>query len=203
MPKEEKMTIDERFKCLRLVKKEYLKAGTAERGPLLDGPSQPSGASLLARRPLRFTRTLAHLDSLMPSRLQSSGSVSSSCRGFAKPDPQPWGTRRYLASVGRHHRTKTSSLESIWAAPRSWLASSTEAVASWPGSTATPRPVKAPKLSCDAWSRLPTNSYRRPALTVVVSLRSALLRLDPLTPGRECWPCRLTSPAGGMCLWAN
>jgi hypothetical protein len=36
MPKEEKMTIDERWKYLRLVKKRYVKAGKLERGFLLD-----------------------------------------------------------------------------------------------------------------------------------------------------------------------
>jgi hypothetical protein len=36
MPKEEKMTIDERFKYLRLVKKRYAKAGKLERGRLLN-----------------------------------------------------------------------------------------------------------------------------------------------------------------------
>jgi len=36
MPEEEKMTMDERFKYLRLMKKRYLKAGKLERGRLLD-----------------------------------------------------------------------------------------------------------------------------------------------------------------------
>ena len=35
MPEEEKMTMDERFKYLRLMKKRYLKAGRLERGRLL------------------------------------------------------------------------------------------------------------------------------------------------------------------------
>jgi hypothetical protein len=36
MPEEEKMTMDERFKYLRLMKKRYLKAGRLERGRLLN-----------------------------------------------------------------------------------------------------------------------------------------------------------------------
>jgi hypothetical protein len=36
MPNEEKMTIDERRKYLRLIKKRYLKAGKLQRGRLLD-----------------------------------------------------------------------------------------------------------------------------------------------------------------------
>ena len=36
MPKEEKMTMDERFKYLRLMKKRYLKGGRLERGRLLN-----------------------------------------------------------------------------------------------------------------------------------------------------------------------
>jgi len=38
MPNEEQMTINERRKYLRLIKKRYLKAGKLERGRLLDEP---------------------------------------------------------------------------------------------------------------------------------------------------------------------
>lgn len=66
MPEEEKMTIDERFKYLRLVKKEYLKAGKAERGRLLDDMGPITGlhrkslirlmSSSLQRKPRRKQR---------------------------------------------------------------------------------------------------------------------------------------------------
>jgi len=66
MPKEEKMTIDERWKYLRLVKKQYLKAGKLERGRLLDGMGSITGlhrkslirlmSSNLKRKPRRKQR---------------------------------------------------------------------------------------------------------------------------------------------------
>jgi hypothetical protein len=43
MPEEEKMTIDERFKYLRLVQKQYVKAGRLGRGRLLDGMESMTG----------------------------------------------------------------------------------------------------------------------------------------------------------------
>ncbi len=43
MPNEEKMTINERMKYLRLMKKQYLKAGKAERGRLLDDMAAITG----------------------------------------------------------------------------------------------------------------------------------------------------------------
>lgn len=49
MPEEEKMTIDERFKYLRLMKRQYLKASRAERGCLLD---QMGGMTGLHRKSL-------------------------------------------------------------------------------------------------------------------------------------------------------
>ena len=43
MPEEERMTINERWKYLRLVKKRYLKAGRLERGRLLDNMGEITG----------------------------------------------------------------------------------------------------------------------------------------------------------------
>jgi len=66
MPEEEKMTIDERFKYLRLVKKQYLKADRMERGRLLDDMGPITGlhrkslirlmSSRLQRKPRRKQR---------------------------------------------------------------------------------------------------------------------------------------------------
>jgi hypothetical protein len=66
MLEEEKMTIDERFKYLRLVKKEYVKASRAERGRLLDQMGRMTGlhrkslirlmSSRLKRKPRRKQR---------------------------------------------------------------------------------------------------------------------------------------------------
>jgi len=66
MPEEEEMTIDERFKYLRLVKREYVKASRAERGRLLDEMGRVTGlhrkslirlmSSSLKRKPRRKQR---------------------------------------------------------------------------------------------------------------------------------------------------
>jgi hypothetical protein len=66
MPEEEKMTIDERFKYLRLVQKRYIKADKLERGRLLDDMESMTGfqrkslirlmSSSLQRKPRRKQR---------------------------------------------------------------------------------------------------------------------------------------------------
>jgi hypothetical protein len=66
MPEEEKMTVDERFKYLRLMKRQYLQASRVERGRLLDDMKRMTGlhrkslirlmSSSLKRKPRRKQR---------------------------------------------------------------------------------------------------------------------------------------------------
>jgi hypothetical protein len=66
MPNEEKMTLEERRKYLRLIKKRYLKASTLERGRMLDEMEagtclhRQSPICLMSGQALSRTRSLRH-----------------------------------------------------------------------------------------------------------------------------------------------